>query len=55
MGVTALDLAEVEHRIASPQARVKGTTGTQASFELFCGDHARCGAPNNLLPKIGFD
>src|SRR3954467_12305457 len=36
-----LDLAEVEHRIASLKARsVKGTTGTQASFlELFDGDH----------------
>jgi adenylosuccinate lyase len=35
-----LDLAEVEHRIASLKARsVKGTTGTQASFlELFDGD-----------------
>ena len=39
----ALDLAEVEHRIASLKARsVKGTTGTQASFlELFDGDHAK--------------
>src|SRR5690606_38318507 len=39
----ALDLAEVEHRIATLRARsVKGTTGTQASFlELFDGDHAR--------------
>ena len=38
-----LDLAEVEHRIASLKARsVKGTTGTQASFlELFDGDHAK--------------
>src|SRR6185436_17302472 len=37
----ALDLAEVEHRIGSLNARsVKGTTGTQASFlELFDGDH----------------
>ena len=39
----ALDLAEVEHRIASLKARsVKGTTGTQASFlKLFDGDHAQ--------------
>ena len=39
----ALDLAEVEHRIASLKTRsVKGTTGTQASFlELFGGDHAK--------------
>ncbi|MGE3243567.1 MAG: adenylosuccinate lyase [Pirellulales bacterium] len=39
----ALDLAEVEHRIASLKARsVKGTTGTQASFlKLFDGDHAK--------------
>jgi adenylosuccinate lyase len=38
----ALDLAEVEHRIATLKARsVKGTTGTQASFlALFIGDHA---------------
>ena len=38
-----LDLAEVEHRLASLKARsVKGTTGTQASFlELFDGDHAK--------------
>lgn len=39
----ALDLAELDHRIASlPFRGVKGTTGTQASFlELFDGDHAR--------------
>ncbi|MGD9633363.1 MAG: adenylosuccinate lyase [Pirellulales bacterium] len=39
----ALDLVEVEHRIASLKARsVKGTTGTQASFlKLFDGDHAK--------------
>ncbi|MEN0112118.1 MAG: lyase family protein, partial [Planctomycetota bacterium] len=36
----ALDLAEVEHRLATLRARsTKGTTGTQASFlELFDGD-----------------
>lgn len=39
----ALDLAEIEHRIDTLQARsVKGTTGTQASFlALFDGDHAK--------------
>lgn len=37
----ALDLAEIEHRLASLKAHgSKGTTGTQASFlELFHGDH----------------
>ena len=39
----ALDLAEVEHRLATLKARgAKGTTGTQASFlELFDGDHEK--------------
>ncbi len=37
----ALDLEEIEHRLAALRARsVKGTTGTQASFlKLFDGDH----------------
>src|SRR4029079_6204934 len=48
-----LDLAEVEHRIASLKARsVKGTTGTQASFlELFHGDHANVRKLEQLLAK----
>jgi adenylosuccinate lyase len=53
-----LDLAEVEHRIASLQARsVKGTTGTQASFlELFGGDHAKVRQLEQLVAKkFGFD
>ncbi len=42
----ALDLTEVEHRLAELKARgVKGTTGTQASFlELFGGDHEKVNA-----------
>jgi adenylosuccinate lyase len=54
----ALDLAEVEHRIATLKARsVKGTTGTQASFlELFAGDHAKVRQLEKLVAKkIGFD
>jgi adenylosuccinate lyase len=54
----ALDLAEVEHRIASLQARsVKGTTGTQASFlHLFDGDHAKVRKLEQLVAqKMGFD
>lgn len=53
----ALDLAEVEHRIASLRARsVKGTTGTQASFlELFGGDHARVRElEHRVALKMGF-
>src|SRR3954451_5562896 len=53
-----LDLAEVEHRIASLKARsVKGTTGTQASFlELFDGDHEKVRKLEQLVAKkIGFD
>ena len=53
-----LDLAEVEHRIASLKARsVKGTTGTQASFlELFDGDHAKVRQLEQLVAKkMGFD
>ena len=39
----ALDLVEIEHRLATARCRgVKGTTGTQASFlTLFAGDHAK--------------
>jgi adenylosuccinate lyase len=54
----ALDLGEVEHRIASLKARsVKGTTGTQASFlELFDGHHEKVQQLERLVAKkIGFD
>ncbi len=54
----ALDLAEVEHRIAMLKARsVKGTTGTQASFlELFDGDHTKVRElERRVAEKIGFD
>jgi adenylosuccinate lyase len=54
----ALDLAEVEHRVAQLKARsVKGTTGTQASFlELFDGDHKKVRRLEQLVAqKIGFD
>src|SRR5437763_452235 len=54
----ALDLAEVEHRIATLKARsVKGTTGTQASFlELFGGDHAKVRQlEKRVAEKLGFD
>src|SRR4051794_16129801 len=54
----ALDLSEVEHRIASLKARsVKGTTGTQASFlELFDGDHDKVLELEQLVAKkMGFD
>lgn len=53
----ALDLAEVEHRIASLKARsVKGTTGTQASFlKLFGGDHAQVRElERRVAEKMGF-
>ena len=52
-----LDLAEVEHRLASLKARgVKGTTGTQASFlSLFHGDHEKVRRLERLVSeKIGF-
>ena len=52
------DLAELEHRLASLQARgVKGTTGTQASFlALFGGDHARVRKLDELVTtKLGFE
>jgi adenylosuccinate lyase len=54
----SLDLAEVEHRIASLRARsTKGTTGTQASFlELFGGDHGKVRQLEALVAgKMGFD
>ena len=54
----AMDLAEIEHRIASLKALGnKGTTGTQASFlELFHGDHAKVRKLEELIcRKIGFD
>jgi len=54
----AMDLAEIEHRIASIKALgSKGTTGTQASFlELFHGDHAKVRKLERLVcRKMGFD
>jgi adenylosuccinate lyase len=54
----ALDLAEVEHRIAGLKARsVKGTTGTQASFlALFDGNHAKVRQLEKLVAKkLGFE
>lgn len=54
----ALDLSEVEHRIASLKARsVKGTTGTQASFlALFHGDHDKVRRLEQLVAKkVGFE
>lgn len=53
----ALDLDEVEHRIATLKARsTKGTTGTQASFlELFDGDHAKVRElERRVAEKMGF-
>ena len=53
-----LDLAEIEHRLASLKALgSKGTTGTQASFlELFHGDHAKVRKLEELIcRKMGFD
>jgi adenylosuccinate lyase len=53
-----LDLAEIEHRLATLRARgVKGTTGTQASFlELFQGDRGKVRRLDELVAqKIGFD
>ena len=53
-----MDLAEIEHRLASLKALgIKGTTGTQASFlELFHGDHAKVRQLEELIcRKIGFD
>ena len=54
----ALDLVELEHRLAQLRARsTKGTTGTQASFlELFEGDHAKVRQLEQLVAeKMGFD
>jgi adenylosuccinate lyase len=54
----ALDLAELEHRLATLRARgAKGTTGTQASFlTLFGGDHAKVRRLDELIArKMGFE
>src|SRR5512145_1533800 len=54
----ALDLAELEHRLATLRARgAKGTTGTQASFlALFGGDHAKVRRLDELIArKMGFE
>ncbi len=54
----ALDLVELEHRLAELRARsTKGTTGTQASFlELFDGDHQKVRKLEQLVAeKMGFD
>jgi adenylosuccinate lyase len=54
----AIDLEEVEHRIASLKFRgVKGTTGTQASFlALFDGDHDKCERLDRMVTqRFGFD
>jgi adenylosuccinate lyase len=54
----ALDLEEVEHRLASLRARgAKGTTGTQASFlNLFEGQHEKVIQLDRLIAnKMGFD
>ncbi|MBN2477064.1 MAG: adenylosuccinate lyase [Pirellulales bacterium] len=53
----ALDLEELEHRLATLKARgPKGTTGTQASFlKLFEGDHDKVRRLEELVcRKIGF-
>jgi adenylosuccinate lyase len=53
-----LDLAEIEHRLATLKARgAKGTTGTQASFlALFQGDHAKVRRLDELVArKMGFE
>ncbi|MEO1497265.1 MAG: adenylosuccinate lyase [Planctomycetota bacterium] len=54
----ALDLTEIEHRLACLRARsTKGTTGTQASFlALFKGDHAKVRElERRVAAKVGFD
>jgi adenylosuccinate lyase len=53
-----LDLAEIEHRLASLKCRgVKGTTGTQATFlALFDGDHAKVEElDRRVCEKMGID
>lgn len=53
-----MDLAEIEHRLASLKALgSKGVTGTQASFlELFGGDHEKVRKLEEIIcRKIGFD
>lgn len=53
-----MDLAEVEHRLATLRARsTKGTTGTQASFlELFKGDQDKVRQLEKLVAeKMGFE
>lgn len=53
-----LDLAEVEHRLATLKLRgAKGTTGTQATFlALFNGDHAKVQElDRRVCEKMGFD
>jgi adenylosuccinate lyase len=53
----ALDLAEIEHRLASLRARsTKGTTGTQASFlHLFDGDRGKVRElERRVAAKMGF-
>ncbi|MEM9657326.1 MAG: adenylosuccinate lyase, partial [Planctomycetota bacterium] len=53
----ALDLEEIEHRLARLKARsAKGTTGTQASFlELFHGDHEKVRElERRVAEKMGF-
>ena len=53
----AMDLAELEHRIATLKFRgAKGTTGTQASYlAIFDGDHSKVEALDRLVSdKFGF-
>ena len=53
----ALDLEEIEHRLASLKFRgAKGTTGTQATFlHLFDGDHAKCERLDQMVAeRMGF-
>jgi adenylosuccinate lyase len=53
----ALDLEEIEHRIATLRLRgVKGVTGTQASFlELFDGNHAKVKRLDKMIAEaFGF-
>jgi adenylosuccinate lyase len=53
----AMDLSEVEHRLAELKARgARGTTGTQASFlALFNGDHAKVQRlADRVAERMGF-